>query len=148
MSLCDIVAVSAGYFARLIWAWTVLYHTSTLISPCLKLVKRSMVWGLQSSSNLFQSTSKHKSSGDKHQDTYWWSIPKSPDQATTFLHFLASDNIASSQSSIFLHLNFHFRNCYTSYHSQSSPFLSLFMWHIHLLHGLCLTCWRLELWAL
>ena len=40
ISLCSIFAVSGGYFARLICAWTALYHSSTLISPCLKLVKR------------------------------------------------------------------------------------------------------------
>ena len=115
MSLCNILALSAGYFARLIYAWTALYLSSTLISPCLKLVKRSnlaltsLVWGLQNSSNLFHIISRHNSSWGKHHDTYW-SIPKSPDQATIFLHFLASDNIASLQSSMFLHLIYHFRN--------------------------------------
>ena len=115
ISLCSILAISGGYFARLICAWTVLYHSSTLISPCLKLVRRSnlaltsLVWGLQNSSNLFQIISKHNSFWGKHHDTYW-SKPKSPDQATTYLHFLALDSIACSQYNMFSHLIFHFRN--------------------------------------
>ena len=41
MSLCSILAFSGGYLARLIWACTALYHSSTLLVSCLKLVKRS-----------------------------------------------------------------------------------------------------------
>ena len=76
ISLCNILAASAGYFARLICAWTALYHSSTLISPCQKLVKRSnlalttLVWGLQNSSKLFHITPNHNSSWGKHHDTY------------------------------------------------------------------------------
>ena len=39
-----------------------------------------------------------------------WSIPKSPDQATTFLHFHASESIANLQSNIFSHFIFHLMN--------------------------------------
>ena len=115
MYLWRILAVSCGYFARLIWACTVLYHSSTLFCPCLKLVNRSnlaltsFVCSFQNSSNLFHMTSKYNFSGGKYQDTYW-SIPKSPDQAIVFLHFLVSANIASLHSNMILHFNFHFRN--------------------------------------
>ena len=113
--LCRILAVSCGYFARLIWACTALYHSSTEQYPCLKVVNRSnfaltsFVCGLENTSNVVQMTSMHKSSRDRHQDTYW-SIPKLPDQAITSLHFLVSANIASSHSYMFSHFNFHFRN--------------------------------------
>ena len=112
MSLCRILAVSCEYFAKLICACTALYHLSTEQSPCLKLVSKlnlaliSFVCGLQNSSNFCQMTSKHVFSGDKSQDMNW-SIPKSPDQATTFLHFHASGSIANLQSNIFPHFIFH-----------------------------------------
>ena len=54
-------------------------------------------------------TSKLRSSSGKHHDTYW-SIPKSPHHAMTFLHFLESGNMTSSQSNMFSHFSFHFRN--------------------------------------
>ena len=53
MSLCSILAVSGGYLARLNCVCTVLYHSSTLVLPCQKLVRRSkwadtsFDWGLQ-----------------------------------------------------------------------------------------------------
>ena len=60
MSLCKILAVSWGYLARLTCACTVLYHLSSLLLPCVKLVRRSK-WvhtsfnqGLQNSSNFPQ----------------------------------------------------------------------------------------------
>ena len=115
MSLCNILAVSWGYFAKLISDCTALYHSSTDWSPCLKLVSKSnlalisFVYGLQNSSNFCQITSKHVSSGVKSHEIYW-SMPKSPDQATTFLHFLASESIANSQSNIFSHFIFHLMN--------------------------------------
>ena len=115
MSLCRILAVSCGYFAKLICTCTALYHSSTKQSPCLKLVSKSnlalisFVCGLQNSSIYCQMTSKHVSSGDKSQDMNW-SIPKSPDQATTFLHFHVSESIANLQSNIFLHFIFHLMN--------------------------------------
>ena len=115
MSLCRIFAVSCGYPANLIWFWTALCHLPTEQSPCLKLVSRSnlaltsFVWSLQISSNFFQITSKLKSSRGRSHETYW-SIPKSPDHAINFLHFLDSDSTASSQWSMFSHLIFHFRN--------------------------------------
>ena len=74
------------------YSCTALYHSSTEQSPCLKVVIRSnlaltsFVCGLQNSLHFVQMTSKHKSSGVKHQDIYW-SLLKSPDQATIFLHF-------------------------------------------------------------
>ena len=115
MSLCRILAISGGYFAKLICTCTALYHSSTKQSPCLKLVSKSnlalisFVYGLQNSSIFCQMTSKHVSSGDKSQDMNW-SIPRSPDQATTFLHFHASESRANSQSNIFSHFIFHLMN--------------------------------------
>ena len=41
MLLCMFLAVSGGYFARLTCACTTLYQSSTLLLPCLKLVRRS-----------------------------------------------------------------------------------------------------------
>ena len=108
MSLCNILAVSWGYFAKLISDCTALYHSFTDWLPCLKLVRKSnlalisFVCGLQNSSNFCQIISKHISSGAKSHEMYW-SMPKSPDQATTFLHFLPSDSITSSHSKIFSH---------------------------------------------
>ena len=61
--------------AREPWAWTALYHSSTDLFPCLKLVSRSnlaltsFVCGLQKSSYLGQITSKLKSSLGKQHDT-------------------------------------------------------------------------------
>ena len=107
-------------------SFTVLYHSSTEQFPCLKLVSRSnltlasLVCGLQESSYLAQITSKLKSSAGKHHNTCW-SFPKSPLHAMTFLHFLDSGNMASSQSKIFSHFSFHLRNYGTSYQSQSNP---------------------------
>ena len=104
-----------GYLAKLTWACTALYHLSTLLLPCLKLVKRSNLactlfdCGLQKSSNLSQIIS----SVSLIHYTYW-SMPKSPDQAITFLHCCLSGNAASSHSTIFSHLRFHFRNLWYS----------------------------------
>ena len=149
MSLCKIFAVSGGYYARLIWACKALYYSPTEWPPCLKLVNRSnlaltsFVCALQNSSNLFQMTCKYKSSGGKHQDTYW-SIPKSPDQAAISLHFLASDNIASSQSKIFSHLIFHFRNLW---YKLSFTVQSIFGPSIYGIYIGCITCvWLVDGW--
>ena len=68
ISLCSILAVSRGYLTRLICAWTVLYHLSMLLVPCLKLgnkskwVLTSFSWGLQNSSKHSQIVSKLRSS--------------------------------------------------------------------------------------
>ena len=119
MSLWRIFAVSGGYLAKLTWACTALYHSSMLLLPCLKLVKRSNLaptsfdCGLQKSSNLPQIISSVSWSVGKPQETYW-SMPKSPDQAITFLHCYLSGNAASSHSSIFLHLRCHFKNLWYS----------------------------------
>ena len=108
-------AVSGGYLARHTWAGTVLYHSSTDLLPRQKLVSRSnlavtsFAWGLQNSSYLDQIVSKWSSSAGKHQETYW-SIPKLPLCAMTFLHFLESGSIVSSHSKMFSHFNFHFKN--------------------------------------
>ena len=81
--------------------------------------------------------------GGKHQDTYW-SIPKSPDQATTFLHFLASDNIASSQSNIFSHLIFHFRNLW---YKLSFTVQFIFGPSIYAIYIGCISCiWLVDGW--
>ena len=119
MSLWMIFAVSGGYLARLTCTCTVLYHSSTLLLPCLKLVRRSNLactsfdWGLQNSSNLSQIISSVSRSVGRPQETYW-SIPKSPDQVITFLHFCLSGNAASLHSRMFSHLGYHFRNLWYS----------------------------------
>ena len=115
ISLWRIYAVSWGYLVNAIYVCTALYHSSTLLSPCLKLVNKSNLaltsldWGLQNSSNFSHRTSRINSSLDKFQEMYW-SKPKSPLQATTFLNFLASGNITSSHCNIFSHFNCHLRN--------------------------------------
>ena len=82
-----------GYLARLTCACTALYHSSTLLLPCLKLVRRSkwahtsFDWGLQNSSNFPQIVSKVNSSDGKLHETYW-SMPKSPLQAISFPIFV------------------------------------------------------------
>ena len=115
ISLCKILAVSGAYLARDTCACTSLYHSSTKRLPCLKFVSRSnlalssFTCGLQKSSYLDHIVSEQRSSMGKHQEIYW-SIPKSPLQAMTFLHFFDSGNIASSQSRILSHFSFHFKN--------------------------------------
>ena len=115
ISLCKILVVSGGYLARHTWACTVLYHSSTDLFPCLKLVSRSnlaltsFTCGLQKSSYLAYITSKQRFSAGKHHETYQ-SIPKSPLHTMTYLHFLDSDTMASSQSNILSHFSFHLRN--------------------------------------
>ena len=90
-------------------------HSSTDLLPWQRLVSRSnlaytsLAWGLQNSSYLDQIVSKVTSSAGKHQETYW-SIPKSPLHAITFLHFFESWSIASSQSKMFSHFSFHIKN--------------------------------------
>ena len=113
--LCRIWAVSWGSLASVTCACTALYHSLTLISPCLKVISKSnlaltsLACGLQNSSNFFHMTSKVKSSLDKFQDMYWFKL-KSPLQTTISLHFLASGSIAISHSNIFSHLILHLRN--------------------------------------
>ena len=41
ISLWRILAVSGGFLARASWLWTALYHSSTDLFPCWKLVRRS-----------------------------------------------------------------------------------------------------------
>ena len=115
ISLCKIPAVSGGYLASNTFACTVLYHSSTDQFLCLKLVGRSNMaltscaCGLQKSSYLGHIVSKQRSSVGKHQETYW-SIPNAPFQARAFLHSFDSGNMASSQSRIFSHFTFQFKN--------------------------------------
>ena len=126
MSLCRILAVSGGYLHRLICFWTALNHSSTDLSPCLKLVSKSnraltsLDCGLQKSSNLVHNVAKVRALSVKPHDTTK-SIPSSPDHAMSFLHCLVSDRVASSQSKMFSHFSFHFRTDDTSHHWQSNP---------------------------
>ena len=111
MFLCRILAVSGGYLYRLICFWTALNHSSTDLSPFLKLVSRLnlaltlFACGLQNSSNLVHKVSLSVKS---HETTK--SISSSPDHAISFLHCLLSDRVVSLQSKIFSHFSFHFRN--------------------------------------
>ena len=152
MFLCKIFAVSGGYLAKFTWFGTALNHSSTLISPWQNLVKISylalsaFVWGLQNSSNFFYIISKHSSSCGKHHEMYW-SNPKSPDHAITFLHFLASGNITNSYSSMFSHLIFHFKNLWYRWSFTVQSIWVLLCRHINLLDSLCLACRRLWLWS-
>ena len=114
-SPCKIFAVSGGYFVKLTCACTLLYHSSTLLDSWQKLVNKSNLahtpfnWGLQNSSNQVQIVSNFNSSLVRPQDTYW-SIPKSPLQAMTFLHCCGSGSAAGLHSSMFSHFNLHFKN--------------------------------------
>ena len=137
-SRSKILAVSGGYLARLIWACSELYHSCKLLVPCLKLVNRSK-WtltsfdcGLQNSSNFPQIVSKVSSSPGKHHETYW-SMPKSPLQATTFLHCCCSGKAASSHSRIFLHFKHHFKTYGKAHHLLSSS-----LWNLQCMEWTCL----------
>ena len=76
ISLCKILAITCGYLAKATCVCTVLYHSSTPLLPCLKLVSKSNLdqtsldWGLQNSSNFSHITSRATSSFIKFQDTY------------------------------------------------------------------------------
>ena len=158
ISQCKILAVSGGYLARLIWACTALYHSSTLLLACLKLVTRSnwaltlLDWSLQNYSNLSHIVSRLNSSLDKHHETYW-SIPKSLLQAMTFLHFCFSGRATSSHSSIFSHFQSLLKE------SVVEPIIycpihlwTFYIWHEHawnhLLHWVCRMCQRQMEWDL
>ena len=60
ISPCRILAVSYGSLSNATCVCTALYHSSTLLSPCLKLVSKSNLaltsldWGFKKSSNFFQ----------------------------------------------------------------------------------------------
>ena len=128
ISLGKIFAVSGGYFARLTCACTLLYHSSTLLDLWKKLVNKSNLvhtsldWGLQNSSDWVQIVSNFNSSLVKPQDTYW-SIPKFPLQAMTFLHCFGSGSAASPHSGMFCTLIAILRINGTSHHSLFNPFL-------------------------
>ena len=115
MSQCRILAVSGVCLAKLTCAYIALYHSSTLLLPCLNLLRRSnreftsLDCGLQNSSYLPQIVSKSSTSADKPQDRYW-SIPKSLLQAITFLHFCCSGSATSSPSRMFSHFKCHLKN--------------------------------------
>ena len=130
--LCVVLAISCGcgYFARLIWACTVLYHSSTLISPCLKFVKwsnhalTSFVWDLQNSSNLFQITSKHKSSGASTRiHTGLFQNPLFRPQLSCIFLFLITLPV---HNLVHFYIWFSIWGIYdTSCHPKSSPYLAL-----------------------
>ena len=86
-----------------------LSETGQKVKSCLHLIQ---LW-FTKSSNLPKIISSVSWSIGKSQETYW-SMPKSPDQAITFLHCCLSGNAVSSHSSIFLHLRCHFRNLWYS----------------------------------
>ena len=110
-----ILAVSGGYWHKFICVCTALNHSSTDLLPCQELVSKSNLaltsfdCGLQKSSKLVHKVSKVSSLSFKPYDTTR-SIPSSPDHEISFLHCLLSDRDASSQSRMFSHFSFHFRN--------------------------------------
>ena len=103
-----------GYLAKTTWVSTALYHSSTDLFPCQKLVIKSNLAltslnsGLQNSSNFSYMISNINSSVDKFQKTYWF-MPKSPLHAITFLHCLFSSNMANWHSRIFSHFQTPFK---------------------------------------
>ena len=148
MSLWKIFAVSGGYFVRLTCACTQLYLSSTLFDPWWKLVNKSNLactsldWGLQNSSNQDQIFSNSNSSFVKPHDTYW-SIPKSPLQAMTFLHCWGSGRAASSHSSMFSHFKLPFQEVVVqAIINCPIHFGSLYVWHEQIVH-----CWIGCLWV-
>ena len=68
--------MSGGYLGSVTCGCTALYHSSTDLFPCLKLVSRSnldltlLACSLQKSSYFDHKTSKQNSSVGKHQETY------------------------------------------------------------------------------
>ena len=114
ISLCSILAVSGGYFAKFTCACTALYHSSMLRFPWQKLVSRSNLaltsldCGLQYSSYFPHMMSRVNSLEERFQDTYW-SMLQLLLQAITFLHFCHSGRAASSHSNMFSHLRGHFK---------------------------------------
>ena len=89
-----------------------IYTSCTLPEACQEIkvgLYFILPWDLLNSSKHSQIVSKLRSSLGRLQDTYW-SMPKSPLQATTFLHFWHSGSAASSHSSMFLHLSLPFEN--------------------------------------
>ena len=104
-----------GYLAKANWVCTDLYYSSTDLLPCQMLVRgsnlalTSLDCDLQNCSYFSQMVPSISFSLDKFQETYW-SMPKSPSQAITFLHCLLSGNMASSHSRMFSHFKCHLRN--------------------------------------
>ena len=98
--------------------------------------------GLQKSSNLVHNVAKVRSLSVKPHDTTK-SIPSSPDHAMSFLHCLVSDSIASSQSKMFSHFSFHFRNWWYKPSMTVQSILGPSMYDTN-----CCSClWRLAEWA-
>ena len=132
ISLCRILAFQLGilpYWSVLEQHYTIHQHSYHL-AWCL-LRDQILLWPYWFEAEFLTFTSYHLQAEffwGKHHDTYC-PIPKSGDQATTSLQFLASDSIASSQSSIFSHLIFHFRNLWykLSFTIQSTFFVFLCM---------------------
>ena len=92
ISLCRILAVSYGYVTNTTHACTALYHSSTLLSPFLKLVSKSNLvlisldWGLQNSSNFPHITCRVSSSFGKIP-RHILVMPKMPIPGNHFLAF-------------------------------------------------------------
>ena len=126
ISWCKILAVSDGYLAIDIWACTALYHSSTDLFPCLKLVSKtnlaltSFACGLQKSSYLDHIVSKLRSSAGKHQETYW-SIQKS--HSKLWLYFISLTQVALQvhNQEYSQTLASTSRTCGTNHHSLSNP---------------------------
>ena len=153
ISLWGILTVSRGYLARPTWVWTALYHSFTNLFPYQKLVRRSnwaftsFDWGLQNSSNFSQIVSSINSSVDRLQEAYW-SMPKSPLKAITFLYFLLSESISSSQSRIFLHFKCHFRNMWYRASLTVQSILRPVMQGMNMLEIRCVwDGWKVTFWS-
>ena len=115
MSLCSILAVSRGYLAKFTCTCMALYHSSMLWFPWWKLVSRLNLaqtlldCGLQYSLYFAHMVSRVSLLEGRFQETYW-SMPQSPLQAITVLHYWCSGSAASFHCRIFLHLRHHLRN--------------------------------------
>ena len=123
ISLCKILAVSDGCFARTNWAWTALYHSLTYLFPCLKLVSRSnlalnsFVCCLHKSSYFDQITSKLKSSGGStmaHTNPYQTFYSTLSLSCISLLQQVHNQEYSHISASIW-------EVSGTSYHSQSNP---------------------------
>ena len=130
MSFWRIWAVSIGYLTSATCVCTALYHSSTLISACIKLVNKSnlvlntLACGLQNSSNFYISLLRT----DLHWTNSMSCTGLTPNhltrpqsscsflfQTTLQVHILACSHILVSISRI----------CCTGFHLQSSPWKGL-----------------------
>ena len=115
MSLLIILAVSGGVSGKIDLSLysiiPLIYISCTLPIACqeIKSGPYFMCLGLAELLKLIPDCIQAKVFFQRPQDTYW-SMSKSPLQATIFLHFWCSGSAASLHLSMFSHLSLHFKN--------------------------------------